>query len=173
MTRTLKNHSPDSSTETIHAIQTAECPHQVVCVCSGDTGEIVSPGSEKTPTGEISNESWAAYKLKKGRGLSARGYRVYATSTSDHWMRVVIPQGRIYCPRRVWADVKFFSEPSEYGIDGGRISKLTIETIMEIGVGGFRPGKTLFCFERGPMVNRLKWNRKANQLYGDLLRELN
>lgn len=91
----------------------------------------------------------------------------------------------VYTPQRWYARepelramIKFFREPSQFGIDQGRISKLTIQVRTEDPLAKVvgRPHEavtTLFNYDRGDDVDRLDEHPQAKVLYDLVIEELN
>ncbi len=105
--------------------------------------------------------------------LTALGYRVEWRLASRHWVWVVSPQRDIPYRPLVWAEAKVFWVPSQFGIVGGRISKLRIMTLYRPCPDCCGAEEVLFRYDRGLELDRLGENRRAMRLYSDLLRELN
>ena len=123
--------------------------------------------------------AWIAYKRSKALAFVNRGYSVEWAPDDDHWMGIYTPQ-RYEHPRtpEVRATVKFFEEPSASGIDGGRVSKLHIQVIQrdlikQVFGEKYQTGITLYNFDRGLDVDRLRPRSPPAKLYRDVIDLLN
>lgn len=121
--------------------------------------------------------AWKAYKREKAKRFIEQNYSVAWYPDGSNWMDIFTPERHHARQPELRAIAKFYRDPSAYGIDGGRISKLTIlttsEDILAKAVG--RPYETievLFNYDRGPDVNRLARNARARRLYDTVLQEL-
>ena len=123
-------------------------------------------------------EAWKTYKHKKAIRFVERGYSVAWFPDADNWMDIFLPERRHSHEPELRAAVSFFSEPSQFGINGGRISKLDIrETRTNIvrQVMGYK-GKRInivYNYDRGSDVDRLHKEGRARRLYDAILEELN
>lgn len=138
---------------------------------NGAVAATVEPGNTDQQN-ENDSECWAAYRHRKVMRLLDRGYTVDPWTSCGHWLQVVAFSDDYTRPRFI-ATVKFFYQPSSFGIDGGRISKLGIQTIEEGSPCRFRPGEFLFSFERGLDIDRLDERFDAKRFYDSLIEELN
>jgi hypothetical protein len=111
-------------------------------------------------------EQWKAYKQAKAVRFVQHGYAVEWSPDASNSMMVYSPRRHATGQREIRAGVLFFAEPSKFGIDGGRISKL------HIGVGAFSR-QTLYNYDRGLDVDRLSENPAAQALFDIVLAELN
>lgn len=129
---------------------------------------------------------WNIYRQQRIEALQQQGYLVSTPTHDDHWLSV----GAIGTPGTpgspaashaesyLAAEVKCFQEPSRYGIDEGRISKLSIAryerpTCRQLFLRS-RPEPTeLYNFDRGLDYDRLKDDDAARRFYQDLLDQLN
>lgn len=123
-------------------------------------------------------ERWIEYKRTKAHGFVDRGYSVEWTTDGNNWMGVYIPQRHDRKEPELRATAKIFEEPSEFGINGGRVSKLTIQTqyvdLIEKVLGKAPENVvTLFNYDRGDDVNRIAPGSKAERLYRDVIEILN
>jgi hypothetical protein len=121
--------------------------------------------------------AWKAYKRAKAKRFVELNYSVAWYPDGTNWMDIYIPERHHAKQPELRAEVKFFSEPSKYGINGGRISKLTIQTrtedLLSKAVGRpYEKIETLFNYDRGPDIDRLDENPKARKLYEHVLAEL-
>lgn len=121
--------------------------------------------------------AWKTFKRGKARRFVDLNYSVAWYPDGTNWMDVYIPERHHAKQPELRAVVKFYREPSKYGIDGGRISKLTIQTrsedLLAKAVGQpYEKIETLFNYDRGPDIDRLNENPKARKLYAIVLREL-
>ena len=93
----------------------------------------------------------------------------------------------IYLPERhhakapeLRAEVTIYPEPSQFGIHGGKVSKLTIVTsttdvLVEVLTHGTHGTHRdiLYNYDRGLYIDHLSSNKKAHELYQAVLEELN
>lgn len=128
--------------------------------------------------GPFDPRAWAEYKQRKAIAFVTRGYSVEWVPDADNWMGVYTPQRTDPVRPEVRADVKFFRDPSEYGINQGRISKLSIHArttdLMQQIMG--RPAEkieVLYNYDRGLDVDRLSRSRESRALFSAVLEELN
>lgn len=123
-------------------------------------------------------DDWVAYKKRKAHAFVDRGYSVEWSPDMDAWMGVYLPERHERRRPEVRADVKFYAEPSGYGIDNGRIAKLSIVTsrtdlIAQAMGRPFESIRVLYNYDRGLDVDRLATDREAQRLYRAVLDELN
>jgi hypothetical protein len=124
-------------------------------------------------------QAWKKYKKAKVLALVERGYSVEWYPDADGHIEVFIPERPQVSAPEYRAGAKFFSAPSEYGLNGGKISKLfvtrtTSNLIAKIVRGEFDKVDVLYNYDRGPDVDRLKKSSpEARRLYRDVLEELN
>src|SRR5262245_45403513 len=71
-------------------------------------------------------DAWKQYKKRKALAFVGRGYSVEWYPDPDGWMDVFTPERFQIKAPEYRASIKFYSEPSPYGIGSGRISKLSI-----------------------------------------------
>lgn len=123
-------------------------------------------------------ERWIAYKRARAHAFVDRNYSVEWTADGGNWFGVFIPERFDRHEPELRAMAKIYSEPSQFGIDGGRVSKLTIQTrhedLIQRALG--KPSLsviTLFNYDRGHDVDRLRPGTLADRLYRDVLDELN
>ena len=122
-------------------------------------------------------EQWKVYKKQKALAFVELGYSVAWYPDGDNWMGVYTPERRHARTPELKATAKFFRETSRYGIDSGRISKLTIQLrsedlIAKVAGAPFEEVETLFNYDRGLDIDRLDENPRARELYDHVLREL-
>ncbi len=122
-------------------------------------------------------EAWKRYKQRKAVAFVERGYSVDWYPDGANWMKVYLPERDHAGTPETRAAVKFYGLASESGIDGGMVSKLTIQEVRSDLVGmafGHRPKvRTLFHYDRGPDVNDLRASAVATRLYYAIIEELN
>ena len=119
------------------------------------------------------DKDWLAYKVDKAVSLVQCGYSVEWRPNDDNWITAFVMDNATYGGPRLRACAKFFEEPSKYGIDEGRVSKLCIdELVTERNPDDWRVN-CLYNYDRGLDVDRLDQNYKAKRLYEDILRILN
>jgi len=121
--------------------------------------------------------AWKAYKRAKAKRFVELNYSVAWYPDGSNWMDVFVPERHHAKQAELRAEVKFYREPSNYGIGGGRISKLTIMTrrtdpLAQVAGQAYETIETLFNYDRGPDVDRFHENPKARKLYEHVLREL-
>lgn len=122
------------------------------------------------------NTDWIAYKHIKAAMLQQQGYEVRGGAARDHWLNVGAAGAT---PDHFYhANVQFYQEPSRYGIDDGKVSRLWIaryEVPTWIDVfHSNRPGHSVvYNFDRGEDVDSLKQHSKAKELYQALIELLN
>lgn len=140
-----------------------------------DSGD--APGDDDH-CGPFDPRAWAEYKRRKAIAFVTRGYSVEWVPDADNWMGIYTPQRSDPDRPEVRADVKFFRDPSEYGINQGRISKLSIHArttdLMQQIMG--RPAEkiaVLYNYDRGLDVDRMSRNRESRALFSAVLEELN
>lgn len=121
---------------------------------------------------------WRAYKLDKAMTMVLYEYSVEWTPIDANWMTVYTPGCPLEERSELRAAAKFYMDPSKYGIDGGRISKLYIQevdhSLLETLLG--QPAakrRTVFAYDRGPDFNHLDEHPAAQTLHNLLLQELN
>lgn len=125
-------------------------------------------------------EAWKAYKRTKAHAFVERGYSVSWYPDGHGWMSVYLPERHHAGTPEIRAEAKFYSEPSQFGIEGGKISKLSILTtktdvlldVLSLGKQGTRT-ETLYNYDRGLEVDHLHTNPQARALYDAILEELN
>lgn len=120
---------------------------------------------------------WTRYKKQKALRFVELGYSVAWYPDGDNWMDVYTPERLHAHEPEIRASVKFFSAPSKYGVDGGRVSKLTIQLRSEdlmarVAGAPYEEVETLFNYDRGDDVDRLDEIPRARELYIHVLREL-
>ena len=121
--------------------------------------------------------AWKAYKRERAKRFVELNCSVAWYPDGSNWMDVFIPERHHMNQPELRAAVKFFREPSRYGIEDGRISKLTIqsrrETLTDMLAGRSYEGiETFYNYDRGLDVDRLDAHPGARRLYKHVLREL-
>ena len=71
-------------------------------------------------------EAWKAHKKAMAIRFVERGYSVAWTNDGDGYLEIYVPERQFAGFPELRASVKFFGKPSQYGIDQGRVSKLTM-----------------------------------------------
>ena len=123
------------------------------------------------------DSSWATYKQEKAITFVKHGYSVTWYPDEDNWMDIYTPERTPLHRPEIRASVKFFPEPSKYGINEGRISKLAIQIrqvdlMAQVAGRPYEAVDTVFNFDRGADVDRLDEDPNAKRLYDLVLREL-
>lgn len=123
-------------------------------------------------------EAWKRYKQKKALAFVERGYSVGWYPDGDGWISVYHPERWHARAPELRADIKVFGRASEYGIDGGMVSKLTIaerrtDILRKLLGPGGETGRVLYNYDRGLEVDRLDESPAATTLYRAILDELN
>jgi len=123
-------------------------------------------------------DAWKAYKQRKALAFVERGYSIAWYADADGWIDVYEPQRDHANMPEIRASVKFYGKPSEYGIDGGMVSKLMItetwrDPLAHLLDGPSERVNVVFNYDRGPDVNRLESHPRARRLYDAVLDELN
>lgn len=121
---------------------------------------------------------WEEYKRAKAHAFVDRGYSVEWSPDEGHWMKVYIPQRSEDRKPSIEAMAKIYEQPSKFGIDGGRISKLSIQTsyvdvIKKVLGHTYEQVVTLYNYDRGPDVDRLRPGTRAHRLFRDVIDVLN
>lgn len=134
--------------------------------------------ANETPDDSWNLDDWSAYKKQKAHAFVDRGYSVEWSPDADAWMDVYLPERRERRRPEVRATAKFFTEPSSYGIDGGRISKLSItsrrtDPIAQVMGRPYETVHLLYNYDRGLDVDKLNADREAQRLYRAVVDELN
>lgn len=123
-------------------------------------------------------DAWKHYKLEKAVAFVRLGYSVEWYPDADGWFNIYHPQRDHARTPEHRAAAKFFSEASRYGIDGGKVSKLSIvrshtDLIGDLMGRDATTSTILFNYDRGPDVDRLNRDAIARKLYNDVLHLLN
>ena len=123
-------------------------------------------------------ERWIRYKKECAVEFVLEGYSVEWQSDATNWLCVYKPGCPVEERPEFRAHAKFYMEPSRYGIDNGRISKLLLQqirpTLPEIlGGKGSQPVWTLYNYDRGLDVDILDESPPARELYETVLSVLN
>ncbi|MCI0441073.1 MAG: hypothetical protein L0177_18370, partial [Chloroflexi bacterium] len=95
-----------------------------------------------------------------------RGYSVEWIPDDSSWMNVFVPSRVLPSRRDLVAFTQFYRDPSKFGINGGRVSKLLI-------MGRGAPRETWYHYDRGLDVDVLEQNPEAWKLYDAVIEELN
>lgn len=123
-------------------------------------------------------EAWKEYKKRKALAFVGLVYSVSWYPDGDGWMEVYLPERHHAETPEIAAEVKFFSEASQYGIDGGRVSKLAItrrrtDILKQVVGQPHERLEVLYNYDRGLDVDRLGKSVEARRLYQIILDELN
>lgn len=98
---------------------------------------------------------WIAYKRERALAFVKRGFSVGWYPDGSNWMDVFVPVRPHAGKAGYVASAMFFGKPSEYGIDGGAISKLTIrrheESLESLLFGAH--AETVFNYDRGDDID--------------------
>lgn len=121
---------------------------------------------------------WIEHKRHVAMRFVELGYSVEWSPDGENSMAVYLAERCGARQPEIRASVKFFLEPSRYGIDQGRISKLMIQrrrTDLLAKVRGqpWEDVELLFNYDRGADVDELASDPEARTLYEVILRELN
>ena len=122
--------------------------------------------------------AWKAYKQRKAVAFIELGYSVEWSRTGDPFMDVYVAERPFANRPEVRASIQFYGRPSQFGIDGGMVSKLTIQRtrtdlIKRVLGHEHEHVETLFNYDRGPDFDRLDRDEVARTLYHAVLEELN
>jgi len=122
-------------------------------------------------------ERWKKYKKQKALRFVQEGYSVEWYPNGDCFIGVYTPERAYANQPEIKADVKFFMKPSEFGINKGKISKLSIlvirrDIIAKVQGKPYETVDILFNYDRGADVNKLRNNPQARKLYDIVLQEL-
>lgn len=136
---------------------------------------------EETIEDQRNRLNWKEYCLDKGQEFLEAGYLVeMPDESSPHWMHVDTPHGKGPDNLGASASAKFYYKPSKYGINEGKVSKLTIDVWPEDEEEGEQPSAAdregVYSYERdfeGPEVNKLDQYPIAQELYETVLEVLN
>jgi hypothetical protein len=138
-----------------------------------DESQPIFEGNVHWEGSHESLESWKQYKRAKVLGLVDRGYSVEWRPDADNIIAICVPPRRMTDEPELRAEVLFFSEPSRYGIHGGKVSKLWIG-LRDLGQpGSVLSTQTVYNYDRGPDVNRLSEHEGARRLYEAVIEALN
>lgn len=123
-------------------------------------------------------EAWKEYKRQKAMKFVQRGYSVEWTPDGYGFMAVYLPERHYAKKPEIRATVRFFDQPSKYGIDRGKISKLTIQLrrtdVLKAAIGAPHERiETLYNYDRGEDVDRLNESHVARRLFDAIYDELN
>lgn len=124
-------------------------------------------------------DHWIEYKRERVASFIKYGLSVDWYPDADNWIHAYWA-GRERMRLAYAAKAKFFSKPSDFGLDGGAISKLAIQRgpVLDVmskvfGRPAPTPPETLYRFDRGLDIDRLSEDVKAKKLYEIVLEELN
>jgi len=136
-------------------------------------------------TGEESSEEqqnrlkWKEYCLDRAQEFVEEGYLVeMPDEKTPRWMHIYTPQEKVIDKERASAGAKFYYKPSRYGINEGRVSKLTIDVWpdKEEEQPPVADRELVYSYERdfeGPEINELDQHLVAQELYETVLKILN
>lgn len=141
----------------------------------------MKPGDKGANSGDSDTwnlDDWVAYKKRKAHAFVDRGYSVEWSPDMYAWMAFYLPERPERRRPEIRADVKFYTDPSDYGIDGGRIPKLSIvstrtDPIAEVMGRQHEISRILYNYDRGLDVDKLAKDREAQRLYRAVIDELN
>jgi len=121
-------------------------------------------------------KSWINYKRERAIEFINKGYSVSWVPDPTNYMSI-FTSPKLGKSEYIIGDAVFFPQPSQYGIDEGAVSKLTIlkyDGGLESLVLGVRPkAEILFNYDRGHDINRLSQSKSAQNLYDDMISVLN
>lgn len=142
-----------------------------------------TPDESRTPepmpeADETRRAEWIAYKKQKAERIRDHGYAARWNSHDDGWLEIAYREPALPGQSVLHASVKFFMESSEYGIEGGRISKLmvrrhTSDLLAEVLGQPRRPAIILYGFDRGLDTDDLDDDRAAYNFFRAILDVLN
>jgi len=138
---------------------------------------MTNDGGPTNPDDPWNLDDWVAYKKRKAHAFVERGYSVEWYPDAGGWMDFYLPQRKNRYELR--ASVKFFQQPSKYGIDGGRISKLSVmlretDPIKRVpGESFYEATRVLYHYDRGLDFDDLAGQTRGRRLYDAVLDELN
>lgn len=123
-------------------------------------------------------EAWKEHKREKAIAFVQRGYSVEWSPDGAPRMSVYLPQRHYAREPELRAEVQAYRDPSHFGIDGGRISKLLIRRtrvdILAQAIGApYETVEVFYNYDRGPDLDRLATDALARRLFDDVVRELN
>lgn len=123
-------------------------------------------------------EAWKAYKKVKAIAFVERGYSVEWYPDGHNAMTISVPERWYAGAPETAASVYFFRDPSKFGINGGKISKLFIREVRptlseKLLIAPINDVRVLYNYDRGPDVDLLHTSTVARRLYDDVLAELN
>lgn len=116
---------------------------------------------------------WKMYKQQKALALEERGYLVGLGDPYSNWLHVghmLSPLAESYLAAQLY----FFQEPSSYGLDQGRISRLDLRrhdrlTCEDLFRGITARSTCLYAFDRGETQNSLATDQRAVRMYRDIV----
>lgn len=146
---------------------------------SDPSGEVPpeDPGSE--PDGTAAHRAeWTAYMKRQAERIRDHGYAARWNSRDGEWLEIAYREPAMPGQSVLHASVKFFMEPSEYGIEGGRVSKLmvrrhTSDLLGEVLGQPRRPATILYSYDRGLDTDDLEEDRAAYNFFRAILDALN
>lgn len=122
-------------------------------------------------------DPWPAYRSRCVERLVGAGFSVEPAGRRSHWIEVATfgsPRSESYLAAGALA----FQDPSEFGLERGRISKLWITryfrpTCRELYFKESAASHVLYNFDRGPDIDRLDTDKAAAKMYRTLVDILN
>lgn len=122
-------------------------------------------------------DPWPAYRGRCVARLVEAGFTVEPAGRRQHWIDLAVfgsPRAESYLA----AGALVFQDPSEFGLERGRISKLWIArhhrpTCRELYFKESADSHTLYNFDRGLDINRLATDKAAAKMYRTLVDILN
>lgn len=108
---------------------------------------------------------WKHYKRRTALALVARGYSVEWYPDGTNRIDVYVPERLNAGTPEVRARVQFYMEPSRFGINGGRISRLRILELNSSAIERSTRAETVFCYDRNGQFDHLFEHPVALELY--------
>jgi hypothetical protein len=148
---------------------------------SDQSGERPAEGQDAQPgpeAAEAQRAEWVAYKKRQAERIRDHGYAARWSSHDGEWLEIAYREPALPGQSVLHASVKFFMEPSEYGIDGGRVSKLMVrrhrsDLLAEVLGQPRRPAAILYSYDRGLDTDDLDDDRAARNFFQAILDVLN
>lgn len=122
-------------------------------------------------------KQWVEYKKEKALAFVNEGYSVEWSPNGNHVMEVYMPEINAETHPKIRASIRFFQEPFPEGLEGGRISKLSIleqkGDLFNPAYGKMKRFDEIYSFSREETKDNLKANSPTKKLFDTVVRELN